>query len=445
MEVSGSSSLKEPHCYCKLPAKKLCVKKEGPTKGRWFYGCRKWRTEQAESLCQYFKWESEVTKRLSSADNSNNLGLPLTSQDFSTPHPKTRGTHGDHNNNNNNNNNIKTKEKNEEAEFWSWPAEELDQRNRTQIPGLSKDLRFSNPLPVQPNAYNDNSILNSNKYHLTSGKLNSPSNLNLSKYIKPMGWNVNRTERDSSSQDQNPEATALYIVRLQEKCVQLEFENTELKRQLIISTQNQNSKFQLESLESGNMSSRQRLEIIENEMQTSKQRQAQILSSPKPFRDESSAIIVQLESEIRCLRLNNEAKLDKFQAFEKESKGLLQECRNKMNFLEKDIIQLKRLLEEKKQEILTYKENEKGHLSKIDELKAEVLLSSDLGSLETLRKEKEFLEKEKAILIGNQKHDQEMISDLQAKNRQLMSKIEELQADLHGTSENDSITTNGCS
>ncbi|VDK45071.1 unnamed protein product [Anisakis simplex] len=43
-------------CFCGEPAQRLQVKKEGPNHGRWFWTCKKHRTDPAQ--CKFFSWDA---------------------------------------------------------------------------------------------------------------------------------------------------------------------------------------------------------------------------------------------------------------------------------------------------------------------------------------------------------------------------------------------------
>lgn len=56
---TGSGNTDDVKCDCRLPCKKLTVHKEGPNKGRQFYGCAK----DFSSKCNFFKWADESGSR----------------------------------------------------------------------------------------------------------------------------------------------------------------------------------------------------------------------------------------------------------------------------------------------------------------------------------------------------------------------------------------------
>lgn len=56
---TGSGNTDDVKCDCRLPCKKLTVHKEGPNKGRQFYGCAK----DLSSKCNFFKWADESGSR----------------------------------------------------------------------------------------------------------------------------------------------------------------------------------------------------------------------------------------------------------------------------------------------------------------------------------------------------------------------------------------------
>ncbi|RLU22556.1 hypothetical protein DMN91_004834 [Ooceraea biroi] len=58
----GNASTSSVTCHCDQPARKLTVQKDGPNKGRQFYGCPK----GMNSTCNFFKWADE-----DDADNEN--------------------------------------------------------------------------------------------------------------------------------------------------------------------------------------------------------------------------------------------------------------------------------------------------------------------------------------------------------------------------------------
>ncbi|KAL6262200.1 hypothetical protein P5V15_007297 [Pogonomyrmex californicus] len=52
----GNPSMNDIMCHCNQPARKLTVHKDGPNKGRQFYGCPK----GMNSTCNFFKWADEA-------------------------------------------------------------------------------------------------------------------------------------------------------------------------------------------------------------------------------------------------------------------------------------------------------------------------------------------------------------------------------------------------
>ncbi|PIK41811.1 hypothetical protein BSL78_21324 [Apostichopus japonicus] len=63
---NGTIAEQNPPCQHKQPSKRVCVKKEGPNKGRFFFACSKARGSQ----CKFFQWVDQNSQRSSKGSSS---------------------------------------------------------------------------------------------------------------------------------------------------------------------------------------------------------------------------------------------------------------------------------------------------------------------------------------------------------------------------------------
>jgi hypothetical protein len=63
-------------CNCGLPAHRALAGKDGPNKGKYFYGCPKYGTD--EGPCKFFKWEKK-------RERSPSREMPSITQQYAQP------------------------------------------------------------------------------------------------------------------------------------------------------------------------------------------------------------------------------------------------------------------------------------------------------------------------------------------------------------------------